>query len=61
MGLGLLVAIESFLGFPNTWDTYILVFLGICIIGMGIVVRRAKRSVKPKPTVQPSMRAPYEG
>lgn len=37
---GVLVAIMPFLGFPNSWDTVIFFVLGLCIIALGIVVRR---------------------
>lgn len=41
MLVGGLVALLPFLGFPNAWDTVILVFLGVCVIALGIAVRRA--------------------
>ncbi len=37
---GAFVAVLSFLGFPNTWDTFFLLLAGIFIIALGIVVRR---------------------
>ncbi len=37
---GAFVAILPFLGFPNSWDTVIFLILGVCIISLGIVVRR---------------------
>ncbi len=37
---GAFVAVLPFLGFPNTWDTALLVAAGFAIIGLGIVVRR---------------------
>ncbi len=40
MLVGGLVALLPFLGFPNAWDTVILVFLGACVIALGIAVRR---------------------
>ena len=43
MLLGALVAALLFLGFPNSWDTIFLALLGICIIGLGIMVRRGDR------------------
>ncbi len=40
MFAGAFVAILPFLGFPNTWDSVILVVLGAFVIALGIVVRR---------------------
>ncbi len=37
---GALVALLSFLGFPNSWDTVIFALLGVFIVILGIVVRR---------------------
>lgn len=37
---GAFVAILPFLGFPNSWDSVLLLIAGIVIIGLGIVVRR---------------------
>lgn len=37
---GAFVAVLSFLGFPASWDTWLLVIAGIVIIGLGVVVRR---------------------
>lgn len=37
---GAFVAILPFLGFPSSWDKALLVFIGICIVGFGIAVRR---------------------
>ncbi|MEN9413412.1 MAG: hypothetical protein RLZZ342_499 [Candidatus Parcubacteria bacterium] len=37
---GAFVAAISFLGFPASWDTWLLVLAGIIIIGLGVVVRR---------------------
>ncbi len=37
---GAFVAILSFLGFPASWDTWLLVIAGVIIIGLGVVVRR---------------------
>ncbi len=40
---GLLVGILPFLGFPNSWDAIIFVALGVCIIALGVSVRRGNR------------------
>lgn len=47
MLLGGLVAFLPFLGFPSTWDTILLVVFGICVVLLGVAVRRsgANRSV----------------
>jgi hypothetical protein len=37
---GALVAVLPFLGFRNSWDTVIFAILGICIVALGVVVRR---------------------
>ncbi|MEN9560973.1 MAG: hypothetical protein RIQ56_246 [Candidatus Parcubacteria bacterium] len=37
---GTFVALLPFLGFPSTWDTVLLVIVGLLIISLGIVVRR---------------------
>lgn len=41
---GVFVGILPFLGFPNSWDSVFLVAAGVCIIGLGIAVRRGNRS-----------------
>ncbi len=40
MLVGALVALLPYLGFPNSWDRVILLVLGICIVIVGVVVRR---------------------
>lgn len=40
MLLGTFVALLPFLGFPNSWDSILLLVAGIIIILLGIVVRR---------------------
>ncbi|TSC87169.1 MAG: hypothetical protein G01um10148_274 [Parcubacteria group bacterium Gr01-1014_8] len=40
MLLGTFVAILPFLGFPNSWDTIMLLVAGILLVVLGIVVRR---------------------
>lgn len=40
MFTGAFVALLPFLGFPNSWDTVLLVLAGVLIIALGIVVRR---------------------
>lgn len=37
---GVFVTILPFLGFTSQWDTVLLVIAGVCIIGLGIAVRR---------------------
>lgn len=52
MLLGAVVALLPFLGFPNSWDTAILLVAGIIIVALGIVVRRRmsrKNSTLPPP------------
>ncbi len=53
---GAFVASLPFLGFPSQWDTVLFVIAGICIIGLGIVVRR--RGLRPNRTN--TLRAPGE-
>lgn len=44
---GTFVALLPFLGFPLKWDNVILVILGVCIVILGIAVRRrGKRRVQ---------------
>jgi hypothetical protein len=48
---GALVALLPFLGFPNSWDRVFLLILGICVVGLGIVLRRrASSRVKNRET-----------
>lgn len=37
---GAIVAVLPFLGFPLSWDHAILFITGLCVIALGIVVRR---------------------
>jgi len=37
---GAVVAVLPFLGFPHTWDNVIYFIAGVCIIALGIAVRR---------------------
>lgn len=37
---GAFIIIEPQLGFPTTWDTYILFATGVFIVGLGIAIRR---------------------
>lgn len=37
---GTAVAVLPFLGFPNSWDNALFFLLGMCVIALGIVVRR---------------------
>lgn len=41
--LGGFVALLPFMGFPNTWDTWLLVGAGMSVCAVGVAVRRAKR------------------
>ncbi|MDP3645712.1 MAG: hypothetical protein Q8R25_01360 [bacterium] len=40
MLFGAFVALLPFLGFPNDWDTVLLLITGIVIVALGIAVRR---------------------
>lgn len=40
MGMGALVALLPFLGFPLQWDNYLMALFGALIIILGIIVRR---------------------
>lgn len=42
MFAGALVALMPFLGFPVRWDTVIFFVLGVCIVSLGIAVRRQR-------------------
>ena len=37
---GAIVAVMPFLGFPLSWQVWIIFILGVLIIGLGIAVRR---------------------
>ena len=39
---GALVALLPFLGFPNSWDKFMFLGLGLFVIALGIMVRRRK-------------------
>ena len=41
---GAFVTVLPFLGFPTSWDSVLLVLVGVCIVGLGIAVRRRMRS-----------------
>lgn len=43
MFLGAWVAAQSFLGFPLKWDEVTFVILGICIVGLGMLIRRDRQ------------------
>jgi len=45
---GVFVAILPFLGFPNSWDRVIFLFLGIFVVALGIVVRRRGGNRRPR-------------
>lgn len=40
---GAFVAFLPFLGFPNSWDAVLMVIAGVCLISLGIAVRRGNR------------------
>lgn len=40
LGLGVWVILVPFLGFPNSWDTFIFVISGILIIVLVLLLRR---------------------
>ena len=40
MLFGAFVILEPQLGFPTDWDSVILFIVGVCIVGLGIAVRR---------------------
>ena len=40
MLMGAIVAVLPFLGFPNSWDSVLLLIAGALIIILGIIVRR---------------------
>lgn len=42
---GAMVALLPFLGFPNSWDAAIFLALGLFIVGLGVVVRRRRKSL----------------
>ena len=50
MLLGAFVAFIPFLGFPQSWDTVFLVVAGVCMIGLGIAVRRGKKPPQQLPS-----------
>lgn len=49
---GSLVAVLPFLGFPGSWDRIFLLVLGVCIVALGIAVRR--KQVAQRPEVKPT-------
>lgn len=40
---GVLVALLPFLGFPNSWDTVLMIVVGSCVFAAGVAVRRGNR------------------
>jgi hypothetical protein len=46
MLFGAFVAFLPFLGFPNSWDTIFLVIAGVCMIALGIAVRRGGKPMR---------------
>ena len=40
MFLGTFVALLPFLGFPNNWDSAMLLVVGVLLVALGIIVRR---------------------
>jgi hypothetical protein len=49
---GSLVAVLPFLGFPGSWDRIFFLILGVCIVALGIAVRR--KQVAQGPGVKPT-------
>ena len=49
---GALVAVLPFLGFPSSWDTVLFFILGVCIVALGIALRR--KQVAQRPEVKPT-------
>ena len=41
---GSFVALLPFLGFPNSWDSVLLLIIGVLIVILGILVRREQNS-----------------
>ena len=40
MFVGAVVALLPFLGFPVSWDHALFFFLGLCVVALGVAVRR---------------------
>ncbi len=53
MFAGAVIAIIPVLGFPSTWDRPLFFTLGICVVALGVVVRRRLsqkvHSIQPLP------------
>ena len=47
MLLGTFIVALPFLGFTNTWDTVMMVIVGVSVIAVAITVRRAKKPPTP--------------
>jgi len=59
MLIGAFIALLPFLGFPNSWDTVLLVISGACVIALGIAVRRGERPARvSKPAPRPVSPSP---
>lgn len=41
---GALAALTPFLGFPNAWDAVFFLILGMCIVCLGVIVRRRRKT-----------------
>lgn len=60
IALGLIVVLDPFLGLPNSWDTIILVFAGLAILGIAFYARWEKKQ-EGQYEMQSSMTESYEG
>lgn len=47
---GAIVAVLPFLGFPSSWTHALYFIAGLCVIALGIVVRRRLNTKKPMQT-----------
>lgn len=55
MVLGALVLLSPWSGLPMAWLEWVLLFLGLAIIGASYLMRpRAERTLPPSPTAPPS-------
>lgn len=52
---GAFILLEPHLGFPNTWDVWLMSLGGVFIVGLGIAVRR--RGLKDRPQNVPTSEA----
>ena len=42
ISIGVLIVVLPFLGFPNSWDTFLFVLLGLFIIGLSFSIKETK-------------------